>query len=141
MGIESRNVRRLELPSCVESLHKVVDAAAQVTADLAMSEDACEEVAIALTEAVNNAIFHGNGGVRERSFTVDFAVADGMLRIAVRDQGPGFDPAAVPDPLAEENLLNSSGRGLLMMRAMVDDVQHHFCEAGTQVVLRKRIAS
>ena len=141
MGIESRNVRRLELPSCVESLHKVVDAAAQVTADLAMSEDACDEVAIALTEAVNNAIFHGNGGVRERSFTVDFAVADGMLRIAVRDQGPGFDPAAVPDPLAEENLLNSSGRGLLMMRAMVDDVAHQFFETGTQVVLCKRIAS
>ena len=141
MGIESRNVRRLELPSCVESLHKVVDAAAQVTADLAMSEDACDEVAIALTEAVNNAIFHGNGGVRERSFTVDFAVADGMLRIAVRDQGPGFDPAAVPDPLAEENLLNSSGRGLLMMRAMVDDVAHQFFKTGTKVVLRKRIAS
>lgn len=141
MGFESRNVRRLELPSCVESLYEVVDAAAQVTADLAMSEDASDEVAIALTEAVNNAIFHGNGGVRERSFTVEFAVADGMLRIAVRDQGPGFDPAAVPDPLAEENLLNPSGRGLLMMRAMVDDVAHQFFETGTQVVLRKRIAS
>ena len=141
MGIESRNVRRLELPSCVESLHKVVDAAAQVTADLAMSEDACDEVAIALTEAVNNAIFHGNGGVRERPVTVEFAVADGMLSISVRDRGPGFDPAAVPDPLAEENLLNPSGRGLLMMRAMVDDVAHQFFKTGTKVVLRKRIAS
>ena len=141
MGIESRNVKRLELPSCVESLHQVVDVAARVTADLAMSEDACDEVAIALTEAVNNAIFHGNEGVRERHVTVEFAVVDGMLNIAVRDQGPGFDPEAVPDPLAEENLLSPSGRGLLMMRAMVDDVQHHFCAAGTRVVLRKRIAS
>ncbi len=141
MGVESRNVRRLELPSCVESLHVVVDAAAQVTADLAMSEDARDEVAIALTEAVNNAIFHGNEGVREKPFTVEFAVADGMLHIAVRDQGSGFDPAAVPDPLAEENLLNPSGRGLLMMRAMVDDVQHKFCAAGTRVILCKRIAS
>lgn len=141
MGIESRNVKRLELPSCVESLHEVVDVAAKVTADLAMSEDACDEVAIALTEAVNNAIFHGNEGVRERRVSVEFAVVDGMLNIAVRDQGPGFDPEAVPDPLAEENLLSPSGRGLLMMRAMVDDVQHHFCAAGTRVVLRKRIAS
>lgn len=141
MGKGSRDVRRLELPSCVESLHEAVDAAAQVTADLEMTEDACDEVAIALTEAVNNAIFHGNEGVREKPFTVEFTVVDGMLDIAVLDQGPGFDPAEVPDPLAEENLLNPSGRGLLMMRAMVDDVQHHFCEAGTRVVLRKRIAS
>ncbi len=141
MGTGFREVKRLELPSCVESLHEVVDAAAKVTADLAMSEDACDEVAIALTEAVNNAIFHGNGGVRERSFAVEFTVVDGMLHIAVRDQGPGFDPAEVPDPLAQENLLKPSGRGLLMMRAMVDDVQHHFCAAGTRVILRKRIAS
>lgn len=141
MGNGSRDVRRMELPSCVESLHEVVDAAAQVTADLEMSEDACDEVAIALTEAVNNAIFHGNEGVREKPFTVEFTVVDGMLHIAVLDQGPGFDPAEVPDPLAEENLLNPSGRGLLMMRAMVDEVQHQFCAAGTRVVLRKRIAS
>ena len=141
MGTGSQEVKRLELPSCVESLHEVVDAAAKVTADLAMSEDACDEVAIALTEAVNNAIFHGNGGVRERSFAVEFTVVDGMLHIAVRDQGPGFDPAEVPDPLAQENLLKPSGRGLLMMRAMVDDVQHHFCASGTRVILRKRIAS
>ena len=141
MGTGSQEVKRLELPSCVASLHEAVDAAAKVTADLAMSEDACDEVALALTEAVNNAIFHGNGGVRERSFTVEFTVVDGMLHIAVRDQGPGFDPAEVPDPLAEENLLKPSGRGLLMMRAMVDGVQHHFCAAGTRVILSKRIAS
>ena len=141
MSFGSRSVRRLELPSCVESLHEVVDAAARVTADLAMSEDACDEVAIALTEAVNNAIFHGNGGVRERPFTVEFKVVDGMLHIVVRDQGPGFDPAEVPDPLAKENLLKPSGRGLLMMRAMVDDVQHQFFGVGTRVILRKRIAS
>ena len=57
MGTGSREVKRLELPSCVASLHEAVDAAAKVTADLAMSEDACDEVALALTEAVNNAHF------------------------------------------------------------------------------------
>ena len=61
------------------------------------------------------------------------------MRIDIRDSGLGFDMDAVPDPLAEENLLKPSGRGLLVIRTMMDEFQHHFTESGTEVTLLKRM--
>jgi serine/threonine-protein kinase RsbW len=135
----STEMKTMELPSCAESLHDVVDAVEEVAAAIGMGEDSAEEVAIALTEAVNNAIYHGNGGVRETPVRIRFLQEPGILRIYIQDRGAGFDPDAVPDPLAEENLLKPSGRGLLVMRTMMDEVEHHFTESGTEVTLLKRM--
>ena len=104
-----------------------------------MNEDSAEEVVIAVSEAVNNAIFHGNGGDESKLVRILFNRKNDTLRISVVDQGTGFDLEAVPDPLAEENLLKPSGRGILMMKSMMDDVEHVFTENGTEVILSKRI--
>ena len=132
-------LKKMELASSAESLHEVVDAVEQVAASIGMDEDAAEEVAIALTEAVNNAIYHGNDGVQEKPVYVRFLMDDDALRIEILDEGSGFDPDAVPDPLAEENLLKPSGRGLLVMRTMMDGVEHRFLDSGTEVILLKRL--
>ena len=68
-----------------------------------------------------------------------FKMLFSALRIDIQDSGPGFDMDAVPDPLAEENLLKPSGRGLLVIRTMMNKVQHHFTESRTEVTLLKRM--
>ena len=130
-------IETLELPSEPETLGAVVAALEAVAARHGLSESLVEEVAIALSEAVNNAIFHGNAGVSERLVFVRFYLSEDMLEILVRDQGKGFDLEAVPDPLAEENLLKPSGRGILMMRSLMDAVDFEIAGNGTAVTMRK----
>lgn len=133
-------LKKMKLASSADSLHEVVEAVEQVAATIGMDEDSSVEVAIALTEAVNNAIYHGNGGVKEKPVYVRFLMGKDVLRIEILDEGSGFDPEAVPDPLAEENLLKPSGRGLLVMRTMMDGVEHRFLDSGTEVILLKRLS-
>ena len=64
----------------------------------------------------------------------------GTLEIRVRDEGPGFDPSRVPDPLAPENLCKSSGRGILLMRSLMDSVTFRRARGGMEVTMRKRHA-
>jgi serine/threonine-protein kinase RsbW len=82
-------------------------------------------VRLALEEALVNAFQHGHRGLPPESpLTVHYAVQPGEVTIAVTDQGPGFDPAAVPDPTADSNLELPSGRGLMLMRAYMTSVTH-----------------
>jgi serine/threonine-protein kinase RsbW len=74
-------------------------------------------VRLALEEAVTNAFRHGHRGDPDRSIHVRYLVTVAEVLLEVEDQGPGFDPGQVPDPLAEENLDRPSGRGLFLMRA------------------------
>ena len=94
---------------------------------------------MALVEALTNAVLHGNR--EDPAKTVDiFAGCDGhaQLLIALTDQGDGFDPNALPDPAAAENLCESHGRGVFLMKRLVDEVKFNL--GGRQVVLRKRMA-
>lgn len=75
-------------------------------------------VRLALEEAMTNAFKHGLKDMPEgTAITVDYAVSSNLVRIAVEDPGPGFDPESVPDPTAEENLTRPGGRGLLLIRS------------------------
>ena len=134
----STEMKTMELPSCPESLHDVVDAVEEVAAAIGMGDDSAEEVAIALTEAVNNAICHGNGGGTRNPCS--YPLPSGTRSFThLHNMGAGFDLDAVPAPLAEENLLKPSGRGLLVMRTIMDEVKHHFTESGTEVTRLKRM--
>ncbi len=133
-------VKTLQVQSCAESLPPVVLAAGEVADQLYLDEVESDELAIAVTEAVNNAIHHGNGGVPGKPVLIRFELDGQHLQVLVRDCGVGFDPASVPDPRAKENLLGSSGRGLLVMQAMMDKVRFVFSEDGTDVLLLKRLS-
>ena len=139
MSSASSVVKEMEVASNTDALYEVMQAVEEVTGQVGMDEDTAEEVAIAVSEAVNNAIFHGNGGEETKIVRILFGRENNTLKISVFDQGLGFDPDAVPDPLAEENLLKPSGRGLLVMRSMMDGVEHSFTEKGTEVILSKQI--
>lgn len=118
----------------------VVHAASESMAELAGFADAdVLNVALAVREAVVNAIVHGNRKNPSLLVEVEFVANGDGLTTKVRDRGEGFDPSANPDPTLEQNRLKDTGRGLLLMRAFVDEVivrPNH--GRGTEVVLVKR---
>ena len=97
-------------------------------------------IGLAVREAVINAIKHGNGMDASKSIDVGFEQDDGLFRIRVRDQGPGFDWTRTANPLDGENILRTSGRGILFMRHFFDRVEFRRRRGkGTEVVLEKKI--
>ncbi len=93
-------------------------------------------VRLALEEAVVNAIKHGNRMDKAKRVTIQYSVDARECVISVEDEGPGFDPAAVPDPTAEENIERPSGRGLMLIRAYMDEVAHD--KRGRRITMRKK---
>jgi serine/threonine-protein kinase RsbW len=101
-------------------------------------------VGVAVRESVINAIKHGNQHDASKMVYVDFQSTvepDGELVISVCDEGEGFEPEEVADPLAPENMLKSSGRGIFLMRSFMDDVAlRKRPEGGMEVRMTKRVA-
>lgn len=125
---------QLKLPSRVESVGEAAQAAAGVAERLGLSEDATFGLDMALREAVTNAVLHGNRQDESKTVEIEFANADGVLAVTVSDEGGGFDAVAVADPTAEENLLKTSGRGILFMRSFMDTVEWQPRPGGGTVV-------
>ena len=95
------------------------------------SEDNYGNVLIAVTEAVNNAIEHGNLNVQEKQVTINCVYDKNVLRFSVKDEGRGFDFNNLPDPTDPENLEKPNGRGIFLMRNLADKVE--FSENGSKV--------
>lgn len=118
----------------------------RVGAMAGLDEDTTHWVGVAVRESVVNAIKHGNKLDESKRVIVEFAFVpcDGGTDLVIRvvDQGDGFEPEAVADPLAPENLLKSSGRGIFFMRSFMDDVVlRRLPEGGMEVRLVKRLAA
>ena len=96
-----------------------------------------DDIAIAISEAVNNAILHGNKLDSAKVVNVKVFLCSKYLRIVVQDQGDGFSLDRVPDPREEENLLKASGRGLLIMRHLMDRISFKALKRGLQVTMEK----
>lgn len=130
--------RRLELR--LDSVISSVDAAELCAKGLAREggygEDQVDRLGMAVREAAANAVTHGNAYSADKSVHFSVEMKGGRLVVKVRDEGEGFDPSEVPDPTSTENLLRASGRGLLMMQALVDEVDvRNAAPSGTEVVL------
>jgi serine/threonine-protein kinase RsbW len=94
---------------------------------------------MAVREAAVNAVLHGNAYDPSKKVKVDFERNGCALIITIRDQGKGLDPAKIPDPLAPENLLKTSGRGIFLIRSFMDEVQILPSQTGTEIKLIKRV--
>ncbi len=117
---------RLEFTSDADAVDVVQTVADRVARDMGLDDDSVHWVSIAVRESVINAITHGNKSDPAKSIFVEFETvhgADPRLTIRVRDQGCGFDPDAIADPLEPENLLKPSGRGIFLIRQFMDDVR------------------
>jgi len=130
----------LVLPSRLELLEEVRERLDSVLGPLGLDEAARDRIGLAAHEAVANAMVHGNRRNPVLPVGLRVLLDGGDLVIRVADRGPGFDPAAVADPLLPENRLRPGGRGLLMMRALTDEVGHEpGATGGSVATLRWRM--
>ncbi len=104
-----------------------------------VDESAVADIAISVSELVNNAIVHGNKSSGEKMVTVRIKKARGEVTVSVTDEGGGFDPSHVPSPLDDENLLHEVGRGLFIVRSLMDKVDVQATANGTTVAITKTV--
>lgn len=114
----------LTLPSVHASLKQVVDATEGFLVEHVRDEDLAYKVLLLTTEAVTNAIEHGNALDPSKSFSLELHAGDEQLSILVEDEGSGFERKGVANPLREENLLDDGGRGLYLMETLADEVAY-----------------
>jgi len=111
----------------LESTLESVDSAEQTVISeaeaLGFDEDDLHRVGIALRECMVNAVVHGNRYNARKKVHLKVIRTPESLTVVIGDEGDGFDPTAVPDPLAGENLLRGSGRGVMLMQALMDEFQ------------------
>jgi serine/threonine-protein kinase RsbW len=103
-----------------------------------LGDDVLDRVMISVTEVVNNAIIHGNRSDPGRMVHLLCICFQDRVEFTVQDEGGGFDPDALPDPREERNLLREGGRGILIIRAMMDEVSFQRNEQGMRVFLMAR---
>ena len=134
---------RLDFTSAYEMLDTLQAVSDHICKEVGLDEDAIHWVGVAVRESVANAIKHGNKGDAGKRVFVEFESSVGLvpeLSICVRDQGAGFDPAGVADPLAPENLLKGSGRGIFLIRSFMDEVVlQRAREGGMEMRMVKRV--
>ncbi len=145
MPLNSRHDVHLEFTSAFEMLDFVQVVSEHMGRSIGLDEDSRHWVGVAVRESVINAIKHGNRNDSSKRVFVDFEAApqtNPELTIRVRDQGEGFDPGELADPLAPENLLKASGRGIFLIRNFMDQVQLlRVPEGGMEIRMTKRVSS
>lgn len=131
--------QNLTFPSTPDSLHIVEKLIDDVCAELHLDEDYYGNILIAVTEAVNNAINHGNKQDPNKTVSFDFTENDdNSLKFKISDQGDGFDFENIPDPTNPENLEKLNGRGVFLMKQLSDEVT--FDDNGRVVELSFKLA-
>lgn len=124
--------RQLALASTPEAVSEVEALMEEIRKDLDVKPDAYANIMVALTEAVNNAVIHGNQNDPGKRVYVEFECpSDFRLLVRVHDEGVGFNPADLPDPTAPENLERIGGRGVFLMRNLSDSIS--FSDNGQEV--------
>ncbi len=131
-----------ELHLKFESKLDSVDAAEliveRLAEDFGFAADVVDHLGLAVRESMINAVVHGNRYSSEKTVRLSVVVDSDRITVTIGDQGAGFDPDRVPDPLTADNLLKDSGRGLLLIRSFVDEVNiRRLTPAGTEVELIK----
>jgi serine/threonine-protein kinase RsbW len=127
-------IQEIHFPSKVENLALVERMIDQVCEEFKVNEDHYGNILIALTEAVNNAIMHGNKQDPSKEITIICENKDNNLHFVVVDQGDGFDYSNLPDPTDPDNLEKPNGRGVFLMKNLADEV--NFFNNGTKVELK-----
>jgi serine/threonine-protein kinase RsbW len=131
---------KLDVASRFEMLDVVQTVLVQLCAIVGFDDEAQHYMSVAVRESVVNAMKHGNRQDETKRVHLQFTIHDRALEVEVKDEGRGFDPATVPDPLAPENLLKAYGRGIFFMRQFMDEVTHSFPpKGGTIVRMLKRV--
>ena len=127
----------LTLQSTLDSVELVEELAEMFARRAGFDEDSASQIAMVSREATVNAVVHGNKYDPAKQVKVSFAINGDTFRIHIADQGSGVDADNLPDPVAPENLMKTSGRGIFLMRAIMDEVHFHMLTPGTEIEMVK----
>jgi serine/threonine-protein kinase RsbW len=131
--------KTLTIPSDLKWMPRVVAEVERVVKEVGFDEESGDFLAIATTEAVNNAIVHGNRQDISKKVRIRFEKNPEKLTISISDEGAGFDPENCEDPTNPENISKGSGRGIFIVRQLMDEVNISTTSHGTTVVLVKYV--
>jgi serine/threonine-protein kinase RsbW len=129
------NEEILILQSNQSELEKVENLSLHISKKASLSDEKSDNLAIALTELVNNAILHGNKSQPNKTVTIKVSYHKQHVMISVKDQGNGFDPSGLADPRDPENLWKDSGRGIFLVRNLVDKVEFKSSPEGMEIII------
>lgn len=127
------NSIRIEIPSLSENIRMIESFIDNAKEKYQLNDDIYGNIMIAVTEAVNNAIKHGNRGDSQKNVSLVLMLEDGVIKFRIEDEGTGFDFHNLPDPTSPENLEKPGGRGIFLMKHLADEVD--FTEKGKIVEL------
>jgi len=122
-------------------VNRVEQTAEQMAKKAGVDEDEVFRIAMAVREAAVNAVLHGNSYDPDKRITASFENTGESLVIRIADQGKGLNPETLPDPLAPENLLRGSGRGIFLIRSFMDEVHFRQLQPGTELTLIKHLGT
>ncbi len=134
---DSGRVHRIRISSDNKYIKKVSSKILEGLEDAHPDESVVFDIRLCTEEAVRNAIVHGNRSDRRLSVKVDFWIENDNLNIEIEDEGSGFDARMVADPTAKENVTRNCGRGVYLIRHLMDSVEYN--EKGNKVLMTKRL--
>ena len=126
------------LPSDRKSVEKAVKLAEKVARKMKLVSQERDNLAIAVSEAVTNAVVHGNKLNNKKKAVMDIIAKDDEIIVKVKDQGNGFKPDKLPNPLAPENIAKECGRGVFILKNFMDYVDFNFTKEGTELTISKK---
>ncbi len=127
------NTISIQIPSILDNIRMIESFIDNAKERFQLDEDLYGNIMIAVTEAVNNAIKHGNANNSSKNVFLSLTLNDNLLKFVIKDEGSGFDHNNLPDPTAPENLEKPGGRGIFLMKHLSDEVE--FSENGKTVEL------
>jgi serine/threonine-protein kinase RsbW len=135
--LDSKTSQVMKLDSVLASVETVEQTAEKYALRAGFDEDTACQIAMVCREAAVNAVLHGNKEDPKKYVTAGFEITNDELKIQIADEGPGLDPSTLPDPLTPENILKPSGRGVFLMRAIMDEVKFRLLAPGTEITMIK----
>ena len=129
------------LDSTLETVDSAENKATRIATDLGFGEDEVLQISMAVREGAVNAVLHGNAYASDKKVTLQFEHTAKELVITIRDQGKGMDLSKIPNPLAPENLLKTSGRAIFLMRSFMDGLKYRREGNKNILQMRKRIGA
>jgi serine/threonine-protein kinase RsbW len=126
--------KTIKIESKLSNLSIVENSIDNITRDSGINRENYGKIMVAVMEAVNNAIVHGNKYDEKKYVNIYISLQNNILKVTVEDQGKGFKPSEVPDPTEPENLENVNGRGVFLMKNLADELE--FNKTGNKVIMK-----
>ncbi len=127
------------MESTLETVNEAEALAVRFAEESGFDESDVMQISLSVREAAINAVMHGNERDPSKKVGLGFERTASEMIITIRDEGSGLDVASLPDPLAPENLMKTSGRGIFLIRTMMDEVQFRILNPGSEIKMKKRV--